>query len=336
MIAPIDKEILKKELTSEKLVRPTNKGHNEVYFITAHDSPNVMREIGRLRELSYRDSGGGTGEEVDTDYFDYMEKPYKQLIVWNPADEEILGGFRFIHGKDMNFNEDGQPDIVTSHLFHYSDTFIKDYLPYSIDLGRAFVQPAYQSSKMGTKSLFAMDNLWDGLGAIAAEPNTKYFLGKISIYPHFDKISREMILYFIHKHYPDPDNLLTPKEPIPCCSDEEEMEIYFGGSDLKENLKKLQVLVRERGYNIPPLLHIYLNLSPTMRSFGSCINYEFSNLYETGLMITISEIFEEKKIRYIESYLNYRQQLFEPFYDKKYGKIKNFRRWLRKYRKIFG
>ena len=166
IIPAVSKELLKSELTPEKLLRKTNKGNNEIYIITAHNSPNLMLEIGRLREIAFREAGGGTGKEADIDEFDTCENCYKQLIVWNPEAEEIIGGYRYLLGSDWQLDEKGQPILATSHMFHFSDKFLKEYMPYTVELGRSFVSLPYQSSRMGAKSLFALDNLWDGLGAL--------------------------------------------------------------------------------------------------------------------------------------------------------------------------
>ena len=163
IISPIAIELLESELTSDKFLRKTNKGGNDIYLVTAHNSPNIMKEIARLREISFRSSGGGSGLSLDIDEYDTCQNPYQQLIVWNPEAREIIGGYRFIHGKDVDFDENGAPKLTSSHLFAYSEKFIKEYLPYTLELGRSFVRPEYQSSKMGAKSLFALDNLWDGI-----------------------------------------------------------------------------------------------------------------------------------------------------------------------------
>ena len=100
IIQPIDKQILRSELTPDKQLRLTNKSHNEIYVITAHNAPNVMKEIGRLREIAFREAGGGTGKAADIDEFDTCPNCYKQLIVWNPDEEEIIGGYRYLLGTD--------------------------------------------------------------------------------------------------------------------------------------------------------------------------------------------------------------------------------------------
>src|SRR5690554_5220410 len=160
IVAPLPKEQIVAELTPDKLLRTTNKGGNEIYVITHHDSPAVMHEIGRLREITFRDAGGGTGKETDIDNFDIADYPYKQLIVWDPDAGEILGGYRYMLCSEAPVDQNGEVQMATSKLFNLSEKFIKEYLPHTLELGRSFVQPAYQSSKAGAKALFALDNLW--------------------------------------------------------------------------------------------------------------------------------------------------------------------------------
>lgn len=307
IIAPVDREILKKELTKDKFLRPTNKAHNEIYVIDAHTSPNVMREIGRLREISFRSGGGGTGEEIDVDKYDYLEKPFKQLIVWDPQAEEIIGGYRYLLGSEVEFDEEGQPKFVMSHLFKFSPKFIKEFLPYSIELGRAFVQPDYQTSKMGTKSLFALDNLWDGLGAlIHSNKNARYFVGKVTIYKEYPTVARELIYEYMFRYFPDADQLITPKLPIQVSSKTKKAaQKLFSGKDASSDYKALQKAVRNEGDSIPPLFNAYIGLSDTMRMFGSMIDHDFSSTFETGIMVTMADLLETKKKRYIEPYIEY-------------------------------
>lgn len=304
IIAPVSKEVLKAELTEDKRLRFTNKSHNEIYIVTYQDSPNVVREIGRLREIAFRAAGGGTGEPLDLDEYDTMDDPYKQLIVWNPEAEEILGGYRYLRGTDVKFDENGQPKLATAHLFHFSEEFLKDYLPTTIELGRSFVTLEYQSTRAGSKGLFALDNLWDGLGALTVVmPEVKYFFGKMTMYPSYNHFGRDMILYFLHKHFADKDNLITPYKPLQYDTDPAVLEKIFCKDSFKEDYKILNTEVRKLGYNIPPLVNAYMGLSPTMRMFGTAINYGFGDVEETGILIAVDEILEEKRIRHIESYV---------------------------------
>ncbi len=296
--------MLKSELVPERQLRMTNKSNNEIYIITAHDSPNVMREIGRLREIAFREAGGGTGKEVDIDEFDTCENCYKQLIVWNPEAEEIIGGYRYLVGSDWQIGDDGQPRLATSHMFHFSEKFLKEYMPYTIELGRSFVSLEYQSSRMGAKSLFALDNLWDGLGALTViKPGVKYFFGKMTMYPSYIRRGRDMILYFLKKHFDDKENLIIPLKPLHIETPEEELRALFSEDDFKSDYRILNREIRRLGYNIPPLVNAYMSLSPTMKLFGTAINYGFGDVEETGILIAVDEILEEKRVRHIDSYI---------------------------------
>ena len=304
IIQPIDKEVLKSELTPKLQLRMTNKSHNEIYVITAHNAPNVMKEIGRLREIAFREAGGGTGKAMDIDEFDTCENCYKQLIVWNPEEEEIIGGYRYLEGTSWKMDEKGQPMLATSHMFHFSEKFIKEYMPYTIELGRSFVSLPYQSSRMGAKSLFALDNLWDGLGALTViMPNVRYFFGKMTMYPSYIRKGRDMILYFLKKHFNDKDKLIIPMKPLEIEEDPQALAALFCKDDFREDYRILNAEIRKLGYNIPPLVNAYMNLSPTMRLFGTAINYGFGDVEETGILIAVDEILTEKRVRHIDSFI---------------------------------
>ncbi len=304
IIAPISKELLKAELTEDKRLRMTNKSNNQIYIVTAQDSPNTMKEIGRLREIAFRAAGGGTGMSMDLDEYDLMDNPYKQLIVWNPEAEEILGGYRYILGTDVRFDEHGAPILATAHMFNFSEKFLNEYLPTTIELGRSFVTLEYQSTRRDSKGPFALDNLWDGLGALTVVmPNVKYFFGKVTMYPSYIRKGRDMILYFLKKHFADKDSLITPMKPLQLESDENELATLFCKDTFKEDYKILNGEIRKLGYNIPPLVNAYMSLSPTMRMFGTAINYGFGDVEETGILIAVDEILAEKRIRHIQSFI---------------------------------
>ncbi len=305
IIPPVSRELLEAELTPDKFQRKTNKADNEIYILTYHDSPNLMREIGRLRELTFRSAGGGVGEELDLDQYDLsVTHPYKQLIVWDPSRKEILGGYRFIHCGGLEKEANGEVPLATAHLFNFSDYFISDYLPSVIELGRSFVQPDYQSSKAGAKALFALDNLWDGLGALMIDfPDVKYFFGKVTMYTHYNKEARNLILYFFSKFFPDPDHLVYAKKPMYLNVDEEKVRLLFEGKSYDEAYKILSHEVRQLGENIPPLINAYMNLTPNMRTFGTAISDEFGDVEETGILLSIEDMYDVKIDRHVSSYL---------------------------------
>lgn len=304
IIDAVDPEVIEAELTDQFFLRDTNKAGNKIYVVDAASAPNVMREIGRLREIAFRLAGGGTGKDCDIDRYDTMNPPCRQLLVWDPESKLILGGYRYICGKDIRLDEDGRPRIATSHMFNFSERFIKDYLPYTIELGRSFVRPEYQSSRAGAKAIYALDNLWDGLGSLTVvHPDIKYLFGKVTMYPSYIERCRDMILYFLHKHFPDPDDLVRPIRPLNTCIDPQAMERLFTGDSFKADYRILNAEVRRYGVTIPPLVNAYMSLSPTMRMFGTAINDEFGDVEESGIFLVIDEIFEEKKQRHIESFI---------------------------------
>ena len=302
IIAPIDKALIQSELTPDKRLRSTNKSANEIYIVSYHDSPHTLREIGRLREIAFRHYGGGTGLSCDLDEFDTMEGAYKQLIVWSPEENEILGGYRFLCGSDVRYDRQGRPLLATAHLFNFSENFLQNYLPYTVELGRSFVSLDYQAT-LG-KGIFILDNLWDGLGALPIiDPSLKYFYGKVTMYNTYNTKARDMILYFLKLHFPDKDNLVSPIYPLQTNTCEEKLKELFNSNDNKEDYKTLNQEVRKLGLNVPPLIHAYMSLSPKMRTFGTALNREFGNVEETGILIAINEILEEKKKRHMESFL---------------------------------
>ena len=305
VIPPVDRKLIKKELTSQIFLRKTNFGNREIYVTTAHTSPNIMREIGRLRELSFATEGGGTGKEVDIDEFDMAPEPYcyKQLFVWSPEDEEIVGGYRFIHGTDITRKPDGTLMSATAELFHFTDNFIDNYMPDMVELGRSFVQPMFQPTVNFRKGMYSLDNLWDGLGAIAIEiPTMKYFFGKITMYPQMNRKAKDYILYFYQKHFPDREGLVRPFEPMKIQTDYNELVNLFNGRNYKEDYQILVRSVRELDSAVPPLVNAYMNLSSTMMSFGTAINHEFGGVDETGILITLQDIYPTKKERHLNSY----------------------------------
>ncbi|MDR0970428.1 MAG: GNAT family N-acetyltransferase [Lentimicrobiaceae bacterium] len=300
IIPPIPTKKLLDELNEERFFRKTNNARNEIYIISSKNSPNVMQEIGRLREITFREAGGGTGLPVDIDHYDFGDNPFEQLIVWNPEDQSIVGGYRFKYCKGLPLDENGQVDTPSSELFHYTEKFVNEYLPYTIELGRSFVQPAYQPTKNIRKGLFSLDNLWDGLGALLNKyPETKYFFGKVTMYPNFDVKARDMILYFLEKYFPDNDNMVYPKIALQLETKSEELENLFTKGSYEENYKILRQKVREHSENIPPLVNAYMNLSPTMISFGTSLNPLFGNVEETAVIVTVGDIYNEKIQRHL-------------------------------------
>lgn len=299
IIPAVDKELIKKELAEVGLIRPTRKGDNEIYFVNCHTAPNIVREIGRLREVTFRFAGGGTGEELDLDEYDTEEICYNQLIVWDPEDEVIIGGYRFILCKDA-IDEHGEIHLSTTHYFDFSERFIKEYMPTTCELGRSWVHPDYQPAQNPRKGLFALDNIWDGLGALTITfPEIKYFFGKVTMYPNYNREARDFLLHFMHHYFPDTENLMVPYHPLKTEYDTTFVEEQLKGLDFKDGFKVLNSFVRKHGENVPPLVNIYMHLSPTMKTFGTAVNPDFGNVEETGILVTIADVYPDKKERHL-------------------------------------
>ena len=298
---PIPLEILKTELTKDRFVRETNKGNNEIYIVNYHNSPNVVKEIGRLREVTFATAGGGTGKPIDLDEFDTSLNCYEQLIVWAPEAQEIIGGYRFIDCRKI---ADTSPiELSTRHYFSFSDAFKQKYLPQTVELGRSWVQPNFQPRSGSRRGIFALDNLWDGLGAIVVDnPHVKYYYGKVTMYSSYNKEARDALMFFMDYFFRDKEGLVQPINSVEITTDISKFKKAISGLEYKEAHKVLNGFVRERGENIPPLINSYMSLSPTMKSFGTAINKDFGGVEETGILVTISDIYDEKKARHVDTY----------------------------------
>ncbi len=303
IIDPIDRGLIKSELTEDKFLRTTNVGGNSIYLITAHNAPNTMLEIGRLREITFREAGGGTGLKVDIDEYDTAEVPFVQLLVWNDEAEEIISSYRYIQCKDVPLDANGYPHTPTSKLFRLSPKFIENEWQETIELGRSFVQPKYQGTNNPRLGLFSLDNLWDGLGALAVDhPEIKYFFGKMTMYDNYNRIARNWILTFLNKYFKGDDNLVVPFHPVTVDPKGEPLKLIFKQESFKEDFRYLNENIRNLKESIPPLIKSYISLSSTMQCFGASRNPEFGDVEEIAILITIADIYEEKKKRHILSY----------------------------------
>lgn len=328
IIDPVSIDLIKAELTPEKMLCKTNKADNEIYIVDAFDSPNVMREIGRIREISFREGGSGTGLSIDIDKFDTMERPYKQIVIWDPESESILGGYRFLHGMDAEIDETGQPVLATSHMFHFSKAFVDNYLPHTIELGRSFVIPKCQNTRQGAKMIYALDNLWDGIaGVMLQHPEVKYLFGKMTMKAGFDRPSRDIILHFLWKHFKDADELVCPKAPIMPETNPRILDLILKDSEFKPDYRNMKDAVHKLGTNIPPLFNSYMRTSPAVKMFGTGINDEFNDAEETAILVDFTEVYEDVLERHTMPYLSSHTDQF----------LKDFRRHIKlaKNNKVF-
>ena len=306
LIEPVSRKLLREELTTDRLVRPTRIGSNEVYIFTALNAPNLMQEVGRLRELTFRVAGAGFGTAVDIDHFDTDEYPCRQLIVWDPVAYEIIGGYRF----NIFHKFKGKPlrdiPLANKSLYSISKTFTFEYIPYLVELARAFIQPKYQPKFAGRKAAFSLDNIWDGLGALVVKyPFIRYFFGRLTFFSNYDPTVRDLAFYFFAKHLQGNPALLSAKKPFEFPTLLNDLEKVIGGSSIKDDFTKLNQAAKNHGTTIPPLVKSYFNVSGTLRVFEPVFDSYFASSYAAAILVTIADVYPAFVKRYITPYQRY-------------------------------
>jgi hypothetical protein len=304
IIAAVDKEALEAELTSDRLVR-CFKGL-EVYIVTAQNAPNAMDEIGRIREIEFRKEGGGTAKEKDIDQFDTGKIPYKQLLVWDPVEREIVAMYRYILCRDA-VRSDGEIPLATHRLFTFSERFIEEYLPYTIELGRSVV------NRNAKKSLYGLYVIWSGLAALVSEySEMKYFFGKTTTFEYYPARARDLLFSFINLYFGDKEHLVRPREELcyEMTTDKSSLLSIFTGNDYRKDYDRLLKELSNLGQAIPPLIISYLRLTDTIKYFGTAWNPFFGNVMETAFLLTIRDINESKRKKFIETYKSINPDLF--------------------------
>lgn len=297
----MNKEIIKAELKNIKFIKSTDYGNNEIYTFSAEESPILMKEVGRLREITFRAAGGGTGKEYDIDNFDISDNPFKQLIIWCPNSEQIIGGYRYKYGWEIEIDDNGCINTPSGELFSFSEEFHKTYTPYMIELGRSFVIPEYQATGSARKGLAALDNLWDGIGSIIVEniDRAKYFFGKFTMYRNFDTFSRDLILRFLEYYFGNNEHLCHAIKPITREYSNQLLDSKFCLNSPEEDLKTLHTLLKIQEEIVPPLVNSYINLTKTLKYFGTTINTTFGDVEESGILLTIGDMEQRKYERYV-------------------------------------
>lgn len=293
IIPPVERGLLIAEL-SKYPNRTTKRLGNEIYIVSATNCPYVMLEIGRLREVTFRAAGGGTGKEVDIDEFDYS---FSHIVLWDPNDQEIIGSYRGTLMKELKTGE--RIHSPNAQLFNFSKKFISDYLPYTIELGRSFIQPKYQPRVDNKNGIFSLFNLFSGLEClIDIYPDMKYFFGKFTMYSHYDVRARNLLLNYLKRKFPDPEKLVRPKKEVRLNLGYVRKNLFllqtiFNQNSFKEEKKLLESYLKQYGEYIQPLVDIYMSLSSTMKVFGGVHYKEFGNVDETGILVNILDIHPE-------------------------------------------
>ena len=286
LTAPRSAEAIEREITRLKPLDCKLRGALALYTFRAVEAPALIPEVGRLREVAFRQTGAGTGREEDIDEGDLSERGYRQIVAWESEQCRVVGGYRYMIGRECDMTY-----LSSTHYFLFSERFEREILPRAIELGRSFaVRDA------GSSSLFAMSALWHGLGQIVACEGAEYLFGKVTIPPRYDGEALRLLLCFLWQFFPAREALLSARKPLKI----EAGERPFSGKDFAENFALLERLLAARGERVPPMIHAYMRLTREMQVFDAMINPDFSDAVEVAILLPVSEIIPAKREVYIK------------------------------------
>lgn len=290
IIKPIDRKILKLQLKEAPLLGITNDG-KKIFILTYNGFPEVIREVARLREITFRGVGEGTGNRLDMDLYD---KLYRHIVLWDEENLEVVGAYRIGVCEELLLKH-GTEGLYTSTLFNFSDNF-KKKLPFALELGRSFVQRKYWNS-------YSLDYLWQGIGAfLYNHPETKYLFGGVSLSGSYNTEAKELLVFFYTKWFKGPFDMVTAKNHYSINPNKlESLEATFPGVDYKSELKILKQSLKMFGFSIPTLFKQYSELCSdngcSFLDFG--IDYDFNSCIDGFIFIEVDKIKPHKRERYI-------------------------------------
>lgn len=290
VIHPQSRKLIKTQLMDSKNLGTTCDG-KKIFLTHFYNSPDVMKEIARLREITFRKVGEGTGGKFDLDEFD---KHYEHLVLWDEKELEIVGSYRIGKGNFI-LERYGLDGFYTSTLFNHSD-YLVDLLPFSVELGRSFVQSKYWNTT-------ALDYLWQGLGAyIKSNSEVRYLFGGVSLSNSYPEEAKNMIIYFYLKWFSSNTNYSMAKcrYVIPPKAMLELSEIFFS-DDYTSDLKTLKSRLKLHGYSIPTLYKQYSELCEPggvmFIDFG--VDRDFQNCVDALILVDLNMVKESKRERYL-------------------------------------
>lgn len=287
---PEDRKELKSALKSATTLGKTADGKSILLYDYAPDSI-VLKELGRLREISFRKVGEGVNKKRDIDKFD---KYYQHIIVWDEEELEIVGAYR-VGNSDLIYPKYGVDGFYTSTLYKFHEG-MEHYLTNSIELGRSFVQPKY----WGTR---ALDYLWYGIGAyLHANPNIKYMFGPVSISPTYPKVAKDLLVFFYSNYFRASGSYVTPNLPFAYSTDAEELLDMFSLEDYRGDFKILKSTLTNLGITVPTLYKQYSDLCEEggVQFLGFNIDVDFNDSVDGFIMTDVSKVKEAQRNRYIK------------------------------------
>ncbi|MDN5085900.1 lysophospholipid acyltransferase family protein [Aliarcobacter butzleri] len=286
---PVSKIDLYNELKKSPLLGQTNDG-KKIYLYDYVEDSIVLKELGRLREISFRKVGEGVNKKRDIDKYDVY---YQHIILYDKNELEIVGAYR-IGNSDVIFKEFGTKGFYSNTLFQFNDEFMF-YLQNSIELGRSFVQPKY----WGTR---ALDYLWYGIGAyVKANPNIKYMFGPVSISGAFPAIAKDMLVFYYNYYYSSEKNLVEARTPFSYSSHIHDIKEFFTLEDKKRDFKSLKIALSNIGVNVPTLYKQYseLTLDDGVKFLDFNVDKNFGDCIDSFILVEIDKIKDSMKQRYM-------------------------------------
>ncbi|MBN1153991.1 lysophospholipid acyltransferase family protein [candidate division KSB1 bacterium] len=289
IIHPIDRKLLRDELAKAELLTVTSD-NKKIYLVNFINGQNLVREIGRLREVTFRKVGEGTGNKLDIDEYD---RYYQHVVIWDENEMEIIGSYRLGDATEI-IPKYGPQGFYNASLFMFSDDFIP-YLEKSLELGRSFIQQKYWRSN-------ALDLLWQGIGAfLKNKPELKYLFGAVSISDNYSEYAKTLLVYFYNYYFGDPENLARSKHRFLLTKQEEEEAMQVvSGSNYEQDFRNLKFTLKTLGFSVPILFRRYTELCEgdgvKFLDFG--IDESFSNTVDGLVFISLDKLKPSKQKRY--------------------------------------
>jgi len=265
-----------------------------LYLVTMSDAPAAVREIARLRELTFRKVGEGTGRRMDSDVFDSY---YHHLVLWDEKDLEIVGAYRLGFGGKI-LNERGEGGFYTHSLFEFSDTFY-GLLQDSVEMGRSFIQAHYWNT-------YALEYIWAGIGTILrANPSLRHMFGPVSISNSYPAPCKDAIVHFYKKWFNSSSEVALSRTPYHLTAESNaELNSYFIGANYREDLNFLKMRLRTYGTSIPMLYRQYTELTEeggvVFGDFG--VDRDFGECVDGFVLVDLRRLTAAKRDRYVEKY----------------------------------
>ena len=287
---PVSRIDLLNELKKSKLIGQTSDG-KKIYLYDYVEDSIVLKELGRLRELSFRKVGEGVNKKRDTDKYDIY---YQHIILWDENDLEIVGSYR-IGNSDFIFKNIGVKGFYSNNLFKYNEEFTP-YLKSSIELGRSFVQPKY----WGTR---ALDYLWFGIGAyLKSNPNIKYMFGPVSMSASFPTVAKDMMIFYYSHYFKEEVNLVEGKTPYQYSNNISEIKELFDLEDKKKGFKFLKSALSNIGVTVPTLYKQYSEITEDggIKFLSFNIDKNFGDCIDGFILVEVDKIKDSAKKRYID------------------------------------